>query len=270
MFAEVLGCVRPKSVVASYFDVPVERARGWIRKSRLPSRYWKQFAQFGQRYGFNYDYDEIVELAKVAGLKPRSFRARLVEDQDFSELRIKLMKSCRKLARNTEELEDAVQAGLITYMELGGDTFSFAYKCVWNEIRRARWRRDKEADASEDEWQSLEAVVETAFLEASPSVRSQESLSAGRDEFLLALANISLIPPRPRLMLLMYALGYSYKEIAIQLGVKMGTVSSRINEARGLLNKTSTAGLAVIHRQLRESNMDAAGLLDLVQIEAAA
>jgi RNA polymerase sigma factor (sigma-70 family) len=190
----------------------------------------------------------------------------MAPDTNYHELRIKLLKSCRKLARNGDELEDAVQAGLVTYMETydGDDSkhaFTYAYRCVVNALRRSRWKRDKEIMRSDEQWLTLEGVPESVRIDTLPHAPSTESIVCGKDDFLFALAEINQIPARPKLMLVLYGLGFEYKEVARLTGVKTGTVSSRINEARSLLGRSSTHEIKGDHKMLRRSFPDSEALL---------
>ena len=100
------------------------------------------------------------------------------------------------------------------------------WKRKWK--RRFRWNH-----------QSLETKDESMIVKKEKDEKNPETLYREKECELLVMKNIKRLPKKIRVVFVLNTLeGLSYDEIALHLGIKRGTVSSRLHHARKILLKS--------------------------------
>ncbi len=160
----------------------------------------------------------------------------------FDELMVRYEKKvyslCYRMSRDPDDAADLAQEAFIkAYRALpsfhGRSSFStWLFRIVTNTCLDERRRK-----ASRPALVSLDRPVDTGEGEMTPEVAGDTpdplACAEKAEEQAEIRALLNLLPAEQRLVLVMRDLeGYSYEEMASVLGMKMGTVKSRLNRAR--------------------------------------
>ena len=151
--------------------------------------------------------------------------------QALQELRETLFKYALTLTSDTADAEDLVQQTLVKALEkrsmfvnenLGGWLSVILRNLYLNN--RKRNRRMEPLDITAMEWGGATAkqMVETQTPESELTLRE-------------ILQDIKALPALMRIPFELYLAGYKYEEIALRLDLPVGTVKSRIHNARKTL-----------------------------------
>lgn len=149
-----------------------------------------------------------------------------------------------RLTGNRAEAEDLSQETLVrTYGAIGNfrgdaDIYTYLYRALlnlWkNQVRsRKRWRLVPFAAGPDAESAGAEAAAEPADLSPGPHERLVGLEQAER----LRRALLQIEPGSRSVLVLRVAEGLAYEEIAAALGVRVGTVRSRLARARSRIRE---------------------------------
>lgn len=132
------------------------------------------------------------------------------------------------------DYEDIAQEAMIRYLNKSGGSFapqrwiSLAVKCVtWDLCRKIYSQRRMMEDFGAD-YSQAQFGTHSEF----DSVVCESTVEESLDRKYLEIALIALLGEGTFEMLKLYADGFSYKEIAEKLDIKLGTVRSRVHYAK--------------------------------------
>ena len=179
----------------------------------------------------------------------------MADQAQFSELAMPYMSAlysaALRMTRNPSDAEDLVQETYLrAYRGFGGfqegtNLKAWLYKILTNTFintYRAKKRRPEQVDL--DDTEDFFLYRRLGGLEAVEAQRSPESevLDAIPDE--LVKEALESLPEQFRMAVLLADVeGFSYKEIAEQLNIPIGTVMSRLARAKSDLREKLLAGL---------------------------
>ena len=140
----------------------------------------------------------------------------------------RLKAAAYRLTGNHADAEDLLQETYLrAYRGFGGfepgtNLTAWLFRILRNTFINNHRKRQREPNVVPDSWQDREAGVE-------PSAETTVLASITDDRLLHALSSI---PEVYRRVVLLYAEGFSYQEIAGIVGVARGTVMSRLHRGR--------------------------------------
>jgi RNA polymerase sigma-70 factor (ECF subfamily) len=132
------------------------------------------------------------------------------------------------------DYEDIAQEAMIRYLNKGGGSFvphrwiHLAVKCVTWDFCRKKYRQRKLIEEFGDEKRMNDAWTKAELNRAVCEPSVDEII----DRRFVEISLIALLGEGSFELLKLYADGFSYKEIAQKLNIKLGTVRSRIHYAK--------------------------------------
>ena len=148
---------------------------------------------------------------------------------------------CLRMLHRREDAEDAAQEAMLrafrAYEHHQGEgvaawLYTIAHHVCLDVLKSAKARY--ETDSLDDERKPAE------FADSSPT---PEQLHFEKDEKEALWRLIQALPEKQQVLLcLYYGEGLNYEEIAVAVGIRMGTIKSRISRAKEQLRKMLAAG----------------------------
>ena len=155
-----------------------------------------------------------------------------------------------RLLRDRTAMDDVLQeAYLKAYRGFAGfrgeaQAKTWLYRIVYNacldRIRSDGRRREVSSDAGDD-YPGVDGMAGTATT-AGVAATAADPADTVADRGDLAAALATLSPDQRAAVLLVDAMGFSYDEAADVVGVRPGTIGSRLNHARAMLRTTLAEG----------------------------